>query len=248
MNFPKYKNKHLAEALFSPEEYINYAKIKKEIFPKKYIISYQENAENYFKKKFKGKYKIIPLSKRTRILKIGEVGFLRVKGIGAPYVVTIIEELIALGAKEFINVGSAGGLKKRGIFLCNKSVRDEGTSHHYLPNSIYSYPDKELTNRIKKQLEKNKLKYTLAPSWTIDAPYRETKKEIAHYKKKGIATVEMEASAVFAVTKLRKIKSAALFVVSDVLGEKWEPEFHTMNYKKTLNKMIDLSFLVLNKK
>jgi len=39
------------------------------------------------------------------------------------------------------------------------------------------------------------------------------------YVKEGILTVEMEAAALFAVAKVRSVKSAAVFVVSDVLTE-----------------------------
>jgi purine-nucleoside phosphorylase len=96
-----------------------------------------------------------------------------------------------------------------------------------------------LTNKLGKAIKNIGLNYETSTSWTIDAPYRETKAEIKKYKKQGIATVEMEASALFAVAKLRKVKLASAFVVSDILGEKWEPQFHTMNLKKTLHKLID---------
>jgi purine-nucleoside phosphorylase len=151
-----------------------------------------------------------------------------------------------MGGKEFINLGAAGGLAAKGIFVCNKAVRDEGTSHHYLKDGLFSYPDKELTARLEKTLKKNGVQYAKGASWTIDAPYMETKKEIDHYKKIGIKTVEMEASALFAVAKVRKVKIASLFVVSDVLGEKWEPLFHQREYRKTLNKMIDVAIQCLS--
>jgi len=51
----------------------------------------------------------------------------------------------------------------------------------------------------------------------------------------------MEASALFAVSKLRGIKIASMFVVSDVLGKKWDPKFHKKNMHMTVNKLIDVS-------
>jgi purine-nucleoside phosphorylase len=80
-------------------------------------------------------------------------------------------------------------------------------------------------------LIKNNINFSEGTTWTIDAPYRETTKEINKYKKEGIATVEMEAAALFAVTRYRKLKSAAIFSISDVLGEKWEPKFNTKEHK-----------------
>ena len=95
-------------------------------------------------------------------------------------------------------------------------------------------------------LERNNLEFFTASTWTIDAPYRETKKEVVHYKKLGIATVEMEASALFAVASVRKVKVAAAFVVSDILGEKWDPQFHKLDVKKALNKLADISLKCLS--
>jgi len=43
----------------------------------------------------------------------------------------------------------------------------------------------------------------------------------------------MEASALFAVAKIRNVKIAAAFVVSDVLGEeKWDPQFDSKHVTK----------------
>jgi len=179
---------------------------------------------------------------------MGDIGFMRIRGIGALTATTFVEELIAHGAKEFINMGIAGGLSETGVFLCDKAVRDEGVSHHYLPHGMYSYPDELLSKKLTRSLEKIGIDYQIGSTWTIDVPYRETKTEIAHYKKKGIKTVEMEASALFAVAKIRGAKMASVFVVSDVLGEKWEPQFHKLNLKRTLNKLVDASINCLKSK
>lgn len=170
-------------------------------------------------------------------------------GIGAPHAATVFEELIALGGKEFLNIGFAGGLKNFGVFLCDKSIRDEGTSLHYAPSGKFAYPNKELTKRLEKCLLKNKISFQKASSWTIDAPYRETKAEIQHYKKMGVATVEMEVSALFTVAQIRKVKIASAFVISDVLGEdNWNPQFDAKHVTKELFQLFDVSLDCLLKK
>jgi uridine phosphorylase len=246
MVFPKYKNKHLEEALFSARDYSNYKKMRKDITPKKMIICYQKSIEVYFKKKFKGKFEKIKINNSLDYYKTKDIGFIKMKGVGSPNAATIMEELIALGVKEFINLGTAGGLYSEGVFLCSKAVRDEGTSHHYIKDGIYIEPDKKLTDRLGNSLEKFEINYQRGITWTIDAPYRETKKEIEYYKKLGVRTVEMEASALFAVAKVRKVKIASIFAVSDVLGKKWDPKFHEIDLKKTLNKLVDASIDCFN--
>lgn len=58
-------------------------------------------------------------------------------------------------------------------------------------------------------------------------PIRETVAEIRRYRARGIVTVKMEASAIFAIARCRKRQAAALFVVSDNLDDRgWEPRFH----------------------
>ena len=237
MTYPKFKGKHLHGAHFSPSDFLKYRCGSVKGLPKKYIITYQPSALRYFKRKYKPKKReLYPL---LTIYAHKDIGLLKMTGIGSPNAAAVFEELIALGGKTFLNIGTAGGLHNGGIFLCTKALRDEGTSYHYLPHGHYSYPDKGLTKKFEGFVKKQGLSYKEGTTWTIDAPYRETKSEIEHYAKKGISTVEMEASALFAVAKYRKVKIAAAFVVSDILGKKWEPKFHEFDTVKAQNRLID---------
>jgi len=239
MVYPQFKDKHLKRALFDPEDFVNYKEWDKDEFPKKYILIYQEEPLRYFKRKYKVEKKI-RLHSRIDIHLYKDIGFVKITGIGCPNVITVFEELIALGGKEFLSLGTAGGLRKQGTFLCQKALRDEGTSFHYISHGQFSYPNKKLTKKLGKIMEKQGIKYEKGTTWTIDAPYRETKAEVQKYIKKGISTVEMEASALFAVARVRNVKIAGAFVVSDVLGDKWEPQFHAFDLKKGLHKLIDV--------
>ena len=236
MAFPNFENKHLEEALFHPLQFVKYKKWNKNNLPKKYIFTYQRAAKAHFLRKFKPKKISFGL---IDIYVYKDIGFLKINGIGSPNAVATFEEIVALGGKEFLNIGTAGGLQKPGVFLCTKAVRDEGTSSHYLTHEKFSYPDNYLTKMFGKTLIAKGLSPIEAPTWTIDAPYRETKAEIERYRAEGVATVEMEASSLFAVAKYRNVKIASAFVVSDILGKKWDPQFHKISLKKTLNLLID---------
>lgn len=58
-------------------------------------------------------------------------------GIGAPHVGAKMDIMIAWGVKRFISFGTAGSLQPNldvgDIVLCDRAIRDEGLSHHYLP-------------------------------------------------------------------------------------------------------------------
>lgn len=164
--------------------------------------------------------------------------------MGAPLTAATVHELTFFGIKKFLIVGTAGALSKKlrmeDLIICSKAVRDEGTSHHYIPNSLYSYPNKGLTQKLANAIRKSGIKFKTGPSWTIDAPYAETRQEIEHYRKKGILTVEMEAAALFAVAKKTKTEAAAIFAISDILAEEWTGIKYGKGCVFTLAKVIRL--------
>jgi len=145
-----------------------------------------------------------------------------------------------------VTIGAAGALNRHleigDIVLPDRAIRDEGTSHHYFKYAKYSYPSKKTFTKIKKLLDKSGKKYFTGTTWTIDSPYRETVAEVRHYQKEGVLTVEMEASAMFAVAKYRNAEIGALFVISDSLAElEWKPRFHTKKFKKSLENIFKIA-------
>ena len=237
MNYPNHKEKHGKEAFFTPEDYLKYAKAKFKEVPKKIIIVYYEYLANHFKDKYDTKS--IKFGGRQNIYVHKDIGVILMSGIGSPHVTTALEEMIALGAKEILNIGSAGELVSEGTFLCTKAIRDEGVSHHYLAHELFSYPDEHLTKKLDKSMKKNKINFEKGATWTIDAPYRETKDEIKHYRDLGVKTVEMEASAIFSVAKYRGVKAASAFHVSDLLVDNYTPMFEKEHMQNSLKKLLD---------
>ena len=162
------------------------------------------------------------------------LGFARLP-VGAPAAAIVIEELAALGVETIVGVGTAGGLSPDleigQAVVCSAALRDEGTSHHYSPPGRWALPDSELLASLRSALPDA----AVGPSWTTDAPYRETAEEIVAYRDEGILTVDMEASAMFTIGASLDIRTASVFCVSDVLhGEEWEPHFQSPNLEDTL--------------
>jgi len=151
-------------------------------------------------------------------------------GVGAAWVAAHLEELIALGCRKFVACGSAGVLKaelRRGaIVIPNSAVRDEGTSYHYCPPSRIIGMNEEVVNDLELVLQKHMVNYEIGKTWTTDAPYRETKGKISKRKAEGCLTVDMECSALLAVSKFRKVKFGQYLAVGDdVSGQKWDPRY-----------------------
>lgn len=57
------------------------------------------------------------------------------------------------------------------------------------------------------------------------------REEVAQYREEGVLTAEMEAAALFAVALKRTVSAAAIFTISDTLGDEWSG-FVTSNYGK----------------
>ncbi len=221
--------------------------------PKAIIICYSDSLMDYVKEHhrisehnaFGGKLYLLKESQN-------QIGILGNTGIGSPAIVTAIEESIALGTKAYIAIGTAGTLqhaiKPGDLVLCTRAIRDEGTSFHYLKSSKYAYPSQTLTTKIESYLRKKNLYYKKGTSWTIDAPYRETVAEVKQYQKQGVLTVEMEASALFAVAQYHHIEMAAMFVVSDSLADLvWKPDFHRIDTKSGMHQIYTLALDILKK-
>ncbi|MGP5086928.1 nucleoside phosphorylase [Brachybacterium tyrofermentans] len=142
--------------------------------------------------------------------------------VGAPSAVMLMEDLGAQGVRDFVIIGAAGGLQSTqaagDVVLCDQALRDEGTSHHYLPPGRWARPAQALTNELHDQI-RDVLDLSRGPTWTTDAPYRETLEELRAYRSEGILTVEMEAAGLFAAAEVRGYSAAASFVVADQLTD-----------------------------
>jgi uridine phosphorylase len=142
-------------------------------------------------------------------------------GIGAPATAIVLEQLIALGARSIIAIGTAGTLQPHltagDTVLCERAVRGEGVSGHYWEPERYAYPSSRLTRLMENEFRANSCDVHLGSSWTTDALYRETREQADRYANENILTVEMEAAALFAVSRYREAECAASFVVSDSL-------------------------------
>lgn len=240
MSYPNFKDKYKGTPFITPDsDGFNRKKYLGKI-PNKCLFVFQDTALDYFKKKFKGKYKKLDVKFSWACELYVTKNFCLVfnDALGAPHAAFVMEELIILGINEFIIFGIAGGLNKPGFYLCEKSITDDGVSQHYIKQTKYAYPDKELTKKLEEVLIKNNINYKKVTNWTLATFFMETKEEVVQYRKEGVETVEMEAAALFNIANLKKCKAAAVFVTSDILSisGKWE----NVKWKPLLEKLTDI--------
>ncbi len=236
MPFPNHPGKHREEALVTPEQSADYRESVADADvtepPEAVVLCYSRSLMKYVTETYDGE-KVGLYYGDLYVLDDADhrVGVLGNFGIGAPTTAMLMDDLVADGVETFLSIGFAGCLDdsvEMGEFVVpSKAIRDEGTSHHYVASETYAHPSDSLVTTMEAELDARGEPYHVGPSWTTDAIYRETKAEVEGYADEGVLTVEMEASAVFAVAAHRGVEAGAMFVVSDYLGtSEWEPKFH----------------------
>ncbi|NLJ61589.1 MAG: nucleoside phosphorylase [Firmicutes bacterium] len=158
-------------------------------------------------------------------------------GIGCPSASIAVEELSNIGAEAFIRIGSTAalqpGIRIGDLIISIGSMKNEGTSRFYVPDTMPAVPDFRLTQVLVDTSESmmTELGYNLhvGINVTDDAFYGETPKLIEKFSQYGLLNVEMESSAIFTVARARGKKAAMICAVSgnivtgDVIYEEENP-------------------------
>ena len=148
---------------------------------------------------------------------IGVVGC----AVGASFAVLVAEEMFASGCALLISVTSSGQITPIGappyFILIDRSLRDEGTSYHYLPPSEWSDAPEPLLSQLAGAFEEGP-RVLCGATWTTDAPFRETEAAIAAARARGILAVEMEAAGLYAFAKARRRAVICLAHVTNQMG------------------------------
>lgn len=165
---------------------------------------------------------------------------------GAAVSVMLLEEIIAYGVNRTVFVGYCGSIQNDvglgQVVLPTHAVREDGTSHHYLPRDVPCRPDGSLLDALHRGLRQKSVVAKAGPVWTTDALYRETEEKIDKYRAQGVLAVEMEMSALFAVGAVRKVGIGSLLLVSDHFShDGWNPGFFNpvlLEKERTISRLI----------
>ena len=142
--------------------------------------------------------------------------------VGAPFAVLIAEELFESGCRVLLSVTSAGQIVPAGptpyFVIIDRALRDEGTSYHYAAASEYGEADARLVALADNALKASGLRAIVGPTWTTDAPFRETAEAIEAARQRGILAVEMEAAALYTFAKARQANVLCIAHVTNTMG------------------------------
>lgn len=142
--------------------------------------------------------------------------------VGSPFAVLVAEELFACGCRLLISLTSAGQIVPAGkppyFVVIDRALRDEGTSYHYAVPDTFAEADTRIVATAMQALTSAGLRAYVGPSWTTDAPFRETAAAVAEARAKGILAVEMEAAALYAFARARNKALLCLAHVTNTMG------------------------------
>ena len=143
--------------------------------------------------------------------------------VGAPFAVLVAEQLFASGCRFLLSLTSAGQIAAAAptpyFVIIDRALRDEGTSYHYAAPSDYGEAEPALVRAAAGAVSAAGLHAIVGPSWTTDAPFRETAEAIAAAAARGILAVEMEAAALYTFARKARARVLCLAHVTNTMGQ-----------------------------
>ncbi len=147
-------------------------------------------------------------------------------GIGGPSAAIAVEELAMLGVKNFIRVGTCGGMQQSvlpgDIIIGNAAIRMSGTSMEYLPIEFPAVSDFELTTALRDAAKALNLKHHVGVVHCKDSFYGqhspqrmpvsyELESKWKAWIAGGALASEMESATLYAVAHTLGVKASAVF-------------------------------------
>ena len=151
-------------------------------------------------------------------------------GMGCPGATIVFEELIQLGAKRLIRVGTCGGLqphhKLGDLIVALSAVPADSTAMHLVNNEPHCPTASwDLIHGAVHAAKEIGQPMHVGPIVTSDVFYNPIQGQYARWSARGVLAVEMEAAALFTVTALGGIDQVpgihggCLLTVSDIVVE-----------------------------
>ena len=148
-------------------------------------------------------------------------------GMGGPSAAICVEELAQIGLESLVRIGTCGGMQldvdAGDIVIAQASIRQEGTSKEYVPVEFPATADFDLTYALKQAAEE--LEYTNHVGivhckdsfYGQHSPHRmPIAKELENnwnaWIKAGALASEMETASIFTVSRILKMKAAAVLL------------------------------------
>lgn len=165
---------------------------------------------------FTGTFQGIPVSIQTT-------------GMGTPSLSIVVEELLRLGAKQLLRVGTCGGiapgLKTGDLVVATAACPTDGATATYLHGEAYApAADFALTRSLVDAAERAGIGVRTGLVASVDVFYNPDADYAQRWRDRGVLAFEMEASALFYLASRSGVQAGCVLTVSDVLSEEVSSE------------------------
>ena len=167
-------------------------------------------------------------------------------GMGCPGATIVFEELIQLGCKKLIRVGTCGGLQAShqlgDMIVAISAVPADSTAMHLVNNEPHcptaSWNIVHEAVHIAKHSDQ---KLHIGPIVSSDLFYNPDEGQYQRWSSRGVLAVEMEAAALFTVAALRGVESGCFLIVSDIVVEGVFTRISDEEMKASVDRMTKLA-------
>jgi DeoD family purine-nucleoside phosphorylase len=144
-------------------------------------------------------------------------------GMGCPSAAIVIEELVQLGVKRLLRVGTCGGLQPDlalgDLIIAISAVAADSTAQHLVREPHAPTADWGLVHGAVHAAKELGKPVRVGPIVSSDLFYNPDERQYQRWSDRGILAVEMEAAVLFTLGALRKVGTGCLLTVSDVVVE-----------------------------
>jgi purine-nucleoside phosphorylase len=160
---------------------------------------------------FTGTYRGLPVS-------------VQATGMGCPSLAIVAEELIRLGARTLIRVGTAGivadTVAPGELIVATGSVANDGTTRHYMLGQPYAcVADHYVTHALVEAGAHLPTRVHVGLVQSDDGFYTTGAEDVPRLRAAGVLAIEMEASMLFLLGALRSVRAGCVLVASNRIGD-----------------------------
>jgi len=163
-------------------------------------------------------------------------------GMGCPGATIVFEELIQLGVKKLVRVGTCGGLQGHhelgDLIVALSAVADDRTADHLVGGEPHCPTASwEIIHGAVHAAKQMNLPMHVGPIVSSDVFYNPDEGQYGRWSERGVLAVEMEASALFTVAALRGVQSGCLLTVSDIVVDDEFKRISDENLRAAVDRM-----------
>lgn len=155
-------------------------------------------------------------------------------GMGTPSLSIVVEELLQLGARRLLRVGTCGGIgrgvRTGDLVVASAAAPVDGATRTYLHGDPYApVGDFELTRALVDCARDAGITPHVGPIATVDVFYNPDPDYVVKWRSRGILAFEMEAAGLYYLAARawaagEDIRAACILTVSDTLSEEERPD------------------------